>query len=41
MVREKKLELLGALAEVDPEIEEFYLNEDINIPEEVIKKSIR
>jgi len=38
---EKKLELLGSLAEVDPEIEEFYLNEDINIDEDVIKKSIR
>jgi elongation factor G len=41
LAKEKKLELLGALAEVDPEIEEYYLNEDINIPVDVIKKSIR
>jgi elongation factor G len=33
--------LLGALAEVDPDIEEYYLNEDVNIPIEVLKKSIR
>ena len=31
--KEKKLELLGSLAEDDPALEEFYLNEDINIPE--------
>ena len=35
------MELLAALAEVDPEIEEYYLNEDINVPEDVLKKSIR
>jgi hypothetical protein len=31
---------LGALAD-DPNIEEYYLNEDINIPADVLKKSIR
>lgn len=41
LAKEKKLELLATLAEVDPEIEEYYLNEDINIPEDIIKKSIR
>lgn len=41
LAQKKKLELLGALAEVDPEIEEYYLNEDINIPEDLLKKSIR
>lgn len=37
----KKLELIGALAEVDPSIEEYFLNEDINIPIDILKKSIR
>lgn len=41
MVKQKKLELLGALAEVDPEIEEYYLNEDTNVPIELLKNSIR
>lgn len=41
IVKEKKLELLGSLAEHDPDIEEYYLNEDINIPLETLKKSIR
>ena len=41
LIQEKKLELLAALAEHDPSIEEFYLNEDINIPADVLKKSIR
>ena len=41
MCKEKKLELLGALAEHDPTIEEYYLNEDVNVPIDVIKKSIR
>jgi elongation factor G len=39
--KEKKLELLAALAEHDPTIEEYYLNEDVNVPIDVIKKSIR
>lgn len=33
--------MLGALAENDPSIEEYYLNEDINIPLDILKKSIR
>lgn len=41
IVREKKLELLASLAEHDPDIEEYYLNEDINIPADILKKSIR
>ena len=39
--KEKKLELITALAEHDPTIEEYFLNEDINVPVDVIKKSIR
>ena len=38
---EKKMELIGTLAEYDPTIEEFFLNEDINIPMDVLKASIR
>lgn len=41
LTNQKKLELIAALAEVDPEMEEYYLNEDINVPEDIIKKSIR
>jgi len=41
MCKEKKLELLASLADHDPEIEEYYLNEDIDIPSDVLKKSIR
>jgi len=41
LAKEKKIELLGHLAENDPEIEEYFLNEDINIPEDLLKKSIR
>lgn len=37
----KKQELVGILAENDPTIEEYFLNEDFNIPIDVIKKSIR
>ena len=39
--KEKKLELIAALAEHDPTIEEYYLNEDINVPADILKKSIR
>ena len=39
--KEKKLELLGALAEHDEGIEEYFLNEDINIPIDTLKASIR
>lgn len=35
------MELLATLAEVDPEVEEYYLNEDINIPTDLLMKSIR
>lgn len=41
IVQEKKLDLLSCLAEHDPAIEEYYLNEDINVPADVLKKSIR
>jgi elongation factor G len=41
IAKEKKLELLASLAEHDPAIEEYYLNEDINIPSDFLKKSIR
>ena len=39
--KQKKLELLGYLCENDPELEEYFLNEDINVPEELLKGSIR
>jgi len=32
LAKEKKLELLANLADHDQTIEEYYLNEDINIP---------
>lgn len=41
LAKQKKIELMGSLAEVDPEIEEYFLNEDTNIPLEVLKNSIR
>ena len=41
MCKAKKLELVAQLAELDPDIENYYLNEDINVPEEVMKKIIR
>lgn len=39
--KQKKLELLSNLADHDPTIEEYYLNEDINIPIDILKKAIR
>jgi len=39
--KEKKLELIASLAEHDPNIEEYFLNEDANVPVDVMKKSIR
>ena len=39
--KKKKLELIAHLGEVNNDIEEYYLNEDINIPEDVLKKAIR
>jgi len=41
LCKEKKLELIASLAEHDPTIEEYYLNEDINVPIDILKKSIR
>jgi len=41
LAKQKKLELISTLAEVDPEIEEYFLNEDINVPVDTLKKSIR
>lgn len=41
IAKEKKTELIAALAEHDPDIEEYFLNEDINVPVDVLKKSIR
>lgn len=41
LVKQKKQELIANLAEIDPNIEEYYLNEDINVPVDVLKKSIR
>ena len=29
------------MGEVDPDLEEYYINEDINVPADVLKKSIR
>ena len=37
--KEKKLELIATLAEMDQTIEEYFINEDTNIPEEILKKS--
>lgn len=39
--REKKTELIGALAEVDEQMEEYYLDENIDIPVDELKKCIR
>ena len=40
--KEKKLELLSCLAECeDEQMEEYYLNEDINVPEQELKECIR
>jgi elongation factor G len=33
--------LIQCLGEIDPDVEEFFINEDINIPNDVLKKSIR
>jgi elongation factor G len=41
MAKEKKLELLAHLADHDASIEEYYLNEDINIPADTLNKAIR
>lgn len=41
VVKEKKLELIAALAENDPKMEEFFLEENIDIPPADLKKIIR
>lgn len=41
IVKEKKLELIAALAENDPKMEEFFLEENIDIPTADLKKIIR
>jgi elongation factor G len=41
LAKEKKMELVAALGEIDPEIEEYYLNEDINVPVDKLKEAIR
>ena len=38
---QKKMELIATLGEVDPQLEEYYLNEDINVPLDLLKASIR
>jgi elongation factor G len=38
---EKKLELIGTLADFDEDMEEFYLEENIEISEDVLRESIR
>ena len=40
-VKEKKLELIAALAENDPRMEEFFLEENIDIPVAELKAIIR
>jgi hypothetical protein len=35
------MELVATLGEIDPELEEYYLNEDPNVPEELLKACIR
>jgi len=41
MAQIKKIELIEKLGEVDEEIEERFLNEDFDIPEDVLKAAIR
>lgn len=38
LANKKKVELIAALAEIDPIMEEYYLNEDMNIPIDILKK---
>ena len=39
--KEKKLELIGQLAELDEKMEEYFLEENIEVPEAELKESIR
>lgn len=41
MAKEKKLELIAALAENDPSMEEYYMDENIDIPVDELKAVIR
>lgn len=41
LCKEKKLELIGCLAEGDEKMEEYFLLENLDVPEDEIKKSIR
>lgn len=42
LAKEKKLELISCLAECDDEVmEEYYLDENIDIPEDLLKETIR
>lgn len=38
---EKKLELIGTLAELDESMEEYYMEENHEVPEDLIKELIR
>lgn len=35
------MELVATLGEIDPELEEYYLNEDINVPIDILMACIR
>ena len=39
--KDKKIDLLGQLAEFNEELENYYLEEDINVPEDMLKAIIR
>ena len=41
LCKEKKLELISTLGEHEPDLEEYFLNEDINVPEDLMKSVIR
>ena len=40
-VKEKKLELLACLADFEPKMEEYFLNENWNCPAKELKQAIR
>jgi elongation factor G len=40
-VRERKLELVAALADVEPKFEDYFMEENINIPAKELKEVIR
>lgn len=41
MCKEKKLELIGTLADNDEAMEEYYLEENLDVPVEELKAAIR